>query len=71
MNNNKQIFFEFDMTKSELKDFVKDTISIELKNKAKDNEIVNEKKVRDIIKDMLKKHYKTLWNKSMYFTDDL
>ena len=71
MDSEKQIFLEFDMTKSELKDFVKDIIGTELKDKTKDNEIVNEKKVRDIIKDMLKKHYKTLWNKSMYFTDDL
>lgn len=56
-----------DMTKAELKDFVKDVFSSEI-NKQK---ITDENRVREIVKELLKKHYKVLWTKSMYVIDEL
>lgn len=60
-----------EMTKSEIKILVKDVLDSELKSKLKDIEKDNEEKVRGIIKNFLKKHYKTLWIKSNYFIDEL
>lgn len=60
-----------EMTKAEIKDLVKDVLEKELKNKLKDNKITDEEKVRNIIKDLLKKHYKTLWTKANYFIEEL
>ena len=56
-----------DMTKAELKDFVKDVFNSEI-NKQK---ITDEQRVREIVKELLKKHYKVLWTKSMYVIDEL
>jgi hypothetical protein len=60
-----------EMTKSEIKDLIKDTLDTELKNKIKDGKITDEEKVKNIIKDLLKKHYKTLWTKANYFIEEL
>jgi hypothetical protein len=68
---NKVININEELTKSEIKDLVKDVLEKELKNKIKDAKLTDEEKVRSIIKDLLKKHYKTLWTKSIYFIEDL
>jgi hypothetical protein len=60
-----------EMTKSEIKDLVKDVLDSELKNRIKDGKLTDEDKVRDIIKNLLKKHYKTLWTKANYFIEEL
>jgi len=70
MSKSKKILNE-EMAKSELKDFVKDIINTELNKKIKDGKLTDEEKVKDIIKDLLKRHYKTLWTKANYFTEDL
>lgn len=67
----KEININEEMTKSEIKDLVKDILDKELKSKIKDGKLTDEEKVRSIIKDLLKKHYKTLWTKSIYFIEDL
>lgn len=71
MNTKTQILFEVDMTKTEIKDLVRDVLNTEFKNRLKDNKIPDEEKVKTIVKDLLKKHYKTLWTKSNYVIDDL
>jgi len=72
MNKEKHILKEeLEMTKSELKDFVKNIFDTELKNKLKDGKLTDEDKVKDIIKDLLKKHYRTLWTKANYFIEEL
>lgn len=71
MNTENKILFEIDMTKSELKDFVKTIFDNEIKSKIKDNKLTDEEKVKDIIKDLLKKHYRTLWTKANYFIEEL
>lgn len=71
MNTENKILFEIDMTKSELKDFVKTIFDAEIKNKIKDSKLTDEEKVKDIIKDLLKKHYRTLWTKANYFIEEL
>ena len=70
MNYKRKIINE-EMTKSEIRDLVKDVLDTELKNKIKDGKITDEEKVRDIIKDLLKRHYKTLWTKANYFIEEL
>lgn len=67
----KQTLLETDMTKTEIKDFVKDVLEKELNGKIKDGKITDEDKVRNIIKDLLKKHYRILWTKANYFIEDL
>lgn len=62
---------ELDMTKTELRSFVTDIITSEMNKAAKAGDLTDDKKVRDIIKDMLKKHYKTMWTKTAYVIDDL
>lgn len=62
---------ELDMTKTELRLFVTDLISSEMNKAAKSGDLTDDKKVRDIIKDMLRKHYKTMWTKTAYVIDDL
>ena len=59
------------MTKAEIRELVRDTLDSELKNKFKDGKITDEERVRSIIKDLLKKHYKTLWTKANYFIEEL
>ena len=65
------IITELDMTKTELRLFVTDLISSEMTKASDKGDLTNDKKVRDIIKDLLKKHYKTLWTKTAYVLDDL
>jgi DNA-binding ferritin-like protein len=69
MNNKKTLSEE--MTKAEIKELVKDVIDSELKDRIKDGKLTDEEKVRDIIKALLKKHYKTLWMKANYFIEEL
>ena len=71
MESKNKISEALDMTKSELKDFVKDVIDSELSKKVKDGKLTDEEKVRNIIKDLLKKHYRTLWTKANYFIEEL
>ena len=59
------------MTKTEIKDLIKDVLDTELKSRIKDGKITDEEKVKTIIKDLLKKHYKTLWLKANYFIEEL
>ncbi len=60
-----------EMSKSEIRDLVKDVLEKELKNKLKDGKLSDDEKVKAIIKDLLKKHYKTLWTKANYFIEEL
>jgi hypothetical protein len=60
-----------EMTKAEIRELVRDILDTELKNKIKDGKITDEEKVKDIIKDLLKRHYKTLWTKANYFIEEL
>lgn len=71
MRIKNQILFETDMTKAEIKALVKDTLDSEFKSRIKDGKITDEEKVKSIIKNFLKKHYKTLWLKANYFIDEL
>ena len=59
------------MTKTEIRELVRDTLDSELKSKFKDGKITDEERVRGIVKDLLKKHYKTLWTKANYFIEEL
>jgi len=59
------------MTKAEIRELIKDTLDTELKSKIKDGKITDEERVRGVVKDLLKKHYKTLWTKSNYFIEEL
>jgi len=58
-----------DMNKEDLKSFIKDIFDEEM-NKPK-NKSVGEDKVRQIIRDMLKRQYKLFWEKSSLFLDKL
>ncbi len=71
MNTKTQIILETEMTKTEIKDLIKDVLDTELKSRIKDGKITDEEKVKTIIKDLLKKHYKTLWLKANYFIEEL
>ena len=66
----KKILSE-EMTKTEIRELVRDTLDAELKSKFKDGKITDEEKVRSVVKDLLKKHYKTLWTKANYFIEEL
>lgn len=67
----KKLLNELDMTKTELRLFVTDLINTEMNKSAKSGDLTDEKKVKAIIKDMLKKHYKTMWTKTAFVIDDL
>lgn len=57
-----------DMTKDELKKFVKDIIDAEMEkkfNKDKEDEI------RKIVKIMMRKHYYLMWQKAPFFIDSI
>lgn len=69
MKSNK--ILKEEMTKAEIRELVKDVFNTELKEKIKDGKITDEEKVKSIIKDLLKKHYKTLWTKANYFIEEL
>ncbi len=58
-----------DMSKEELKSFVRDVLGDEL---SKDkNKILNTEDIRKIVREMLKKHYRTLWSNSAFYLDKL
>lgn len=67
----KDLILEIDMTKAEIRDLVKDVFDTELKSRIKDGKLTDEEKVKNIIKDLLKKHYRTLWTKANYFIEEL
>lgn len=71
MKKNPKILLKEEMTKAEIRDLVKDTLDTELKSRIKDGKLTDEEKVKNIIKDLLKKHYKTLWLKANYFIEEL
>jgi len=56
------------MTKDELRKFVKDLISDELEKKFNKQK---EEEIRTIIKVLLRKHYYTLWQKAPFFIESL
>lgn len=56
------------MTKDELRKFIKDMIADEIEKKfTKDKE----EEIRKIIKVLMRKHYYTLWQKAPFFIDNL
>ncbi len=58
-----------DMTKEQLKSFVRDVLNDEL---SKDkNKILKQEDIKNIVRDMLKKHYRTLWSNSAFYLDKL
>lgn len=58
-----------DMSKEELRAFVKDVFETEL-DKPK-NKIFNKEDVKNIVRDMLKKHYRNLWSNSGFYLDKI
>ncbi len=57
-----------DMSKEELRQFVKDILEKEMDKKlTKDKE----EEVKNIVKALMKKHYYTLWQKSGFFIENL
>lgn len=57
-----------DMTKEELRKFVKDLIRDEMEKKlSKDKE----EEIKKIIRALLKKHYYILWQKAPFFIENL
>ena len=55
-----------DMTKEELKKFVKDLIDSEMEKKfTKDKE----EQIRKIVREMMRKHYYLMWQKAPFFID--
>jgi hypothetical protein len=63
-----------DMTKSELKKLIKDMFEDEFKKSMADEKkkmINTEEEVKDVVRKMLKKQYRTFWEKSSFFIDKL
>ena len=56
------------MTKDELRKFVKDLIADELEKKFSKEK---EEEIRKIIKALIKKHYYILWQKAPFFIENL
>lgn len=54
-----------DMTKDELRSFVKDVIKSETSKEK------TEEAIRKIVREMLKKQYRMFWEKSSFFLDKL
>jgi hypothetical protein len=55
-----------DMTKDELKSFVKDIIQGEMDKKLNKDK---EEEIRKIVKTMMRKHYYLMWQKAPFFID--
>lgn len=55
-----------DMTKDELKSFVKDIIQTEMEKKFNKDK---EEEIRKIVKTMMRKHYYLMWQKAPFFID--
>lgn len=55
-----------DMTKDELKQFVKDIIQSEMDKKFNKDK---EEEIRKIVKTMMRKHYYLMWQKAPFFVD--
>jgi len=60
---------EIDMTKTELKQLIKSVFKDEFAIKEK--KILSKDDVRDVIKSIMKKHYKDLWQRSSIIIDNL
>lgn len=56
------------MTKDELRKFIKDIISDEMEKKFNKEK---EEEIRKIIKALMRKHYYTLWQKAPFFIESL
>lgn len=67
MAQKEHIVESTDMTKAEIQKMIKDTLNDELKKKA----VNTEEDVKDIVRKMFKKQYRTLWEKSALFIDKL
>ena len=55
-----------DMTKDELKKFVKDLIDSEMEKKFSKEK---EEEIRKIVRTMMRKHYYLMWQKAPFFID--
>jgi hypothetical protein len=55
-----------DMTKDELKKFVKDLIDSEMEKKFSKE---REEEIRKIVRTMMRKHYYLMWQKAPFFID--
>jgi chemotaxis methyl-accepting protein methylase len=64
-----QLTESIDMTKAELKNFIKDVFSSEIKKM--DDEILSKEDVKKIVKDMMVKQYKFFWEKKSFWTNSL
>lgn len=58
-----------DMTKTELRQFVKDVFEDEFIKKEK--QILSKSDVKDMVRKMIKKHYRDIWEKSNIIIDNL
>lgn len=58
-----------DMTKNELRKFIKDVFDDEIKDDK--NKTFTEKDIKKIVRDIFRNHYKTLWQKSNLFLTGL
>lgn len=57
------------MTREQLKSFIQDVLSDEM-GKEK-NKILKKDDIKTIVRDMLKKHYRSLWANSSFYLDKL
>jgi hypothetical protein len=55
-----------DMTKDELKKFVKELIDTEMEKKISKSK---EEEIRTIVRTMMRKHYYLMWQKAPFFID--
>lgn len=60
-----------DLTKTELRVLIKDIFDEEFNKKKHDKEVLTKDDIRMIVRKMLKKQYKTFWERSNLFLDNL
>lgn len=60
-----------DMNKTELKKFIQDIFDDEFKKEKNKNKPLTEKEIKSMVREMIKNHYKTLWQKSNLFLTGL
>lgn len=59
------------LSKAELKDLIQDIVDDSFDDIKKKKQILDKEDVRKIVREMLKKQYKTFWQKSNMFLDNL
>lgn len=62
---------ELDMTKNELKKFIKDICEKEFDNQQKKIKVLTKDEVKEIIRTTLENQYKIFWNKRSFWSKDI